>query len=151
MTYEEFLDWADEDSRAEWVDGRVVVASPASARHQNMVGFVYRIVARYVELRGLGQIFTAPFQQKLLRSGREPDVLFVASAHLDRLQPPRKPNRVVGPADLVVEVVSVPESVERDRVDKFREYQRGGVPEYWVIDPTDHQADFYHLNAQSVY
>ena len=24
MTYEEFLDWADEDTRAEWVDGAVV-------------------------------------------------------------------------------------------------------------------------------
>jgi hypothetical protein len=25
MTYEEFLAWADEDTRAEWVDGEVVV------------------------------------------------------------------------------------------------------------------------------
>lgn len=151
MTYEEFLDWADEDSRAEWVDGRVVVASPASARHQNAVAFVFRIIARYVELQNLGQVFVAPFQQKLPHSGREPDVLFVATAHLDRLRPERKPNRVVGPADLVVEVVSVPESVERDREDKFREYQQGGVPEYWLISPDDREADFFQLNAHGVY
>ncbi|HDN80831.1 MAG TPA: Uma2 family endonuclease, partial [Chloroflexi bacterium] len=29
MTYEEFLDWADEDTLAEWVDGEVVMYSPA--------------------------------------------------------------------------------------------------------------------------
>jgi hypothetical protein len=31
MTYDEFLEWADEDSLAEWVDGAIVMASPASA------------------------------------------------------------------------------------------------------------------------
>ena len=30
MTYEEFLAWADEDTLAEWVDGEVVMTSPAS-------------------------------------------------------------------------------------------------------------------------
>ena len=30
MTFEEFLAWADEDTHAEWVDGRVVMPSPAS-------------------------------------------------------------------------------------------------------------------------
>ena len=39
-----------------------------------------------------------------------------------------------GPADLVVEVVS-PSSGPRDRGDKFYEYEAGGVPEYWLVDP----------------
>ncbi len=30
MTYQEFLDWLDEDTRAEWVDGQVILMSPAS-------------------------------------------------------------------------------------------------------------------------
>src|SRR3954463_291247 len=34
MTYDEFLAWADEDTLAEWVDGRVVMTTPTSAQHQ---------------------------------------------------------------------------------------------------------------------
>ncbi len=30
MTYEEFLAWADEDTLAEWVEGEVIMTSPAS-------------------------------------------------------------------------------------------------------------------------
>lgn len=113
MTYEEFMDWADEDTLAEWVDGTVEMTSPANARHQRVVGFLYRILAHYVELHELGEVFTAPFQQHLAnaRSGREPDVIFLARDHLDRLQPPDRETRVEGPADLAVEVVS-PESVK---------------------------------------
>ena len=39
MAYEEFLDWADEDTHAEWVDGEVVFMSPVSDAHQEISGF----------------------------------------------------------------------------------------------------------------
>jgi Uma2 family endonuclease len=79
---------------------------------------------------------------KLAGSGREPDVLYLARSHLRRL----RKTYLNGPADLVVEVVS-PESVKRDREQKFGEYQAAGIPEYWVIDPEAQQADFYQLDG----
>ncbi len=54
MTYEEFLAWADEDTLAEWVDGEVVMASPASDRHQDLVGFLESTLRPYVESHGAG-------------------------------------------------------------------------------------------------
>ena len=42
----------------------------------------------------------------------------------------------------MIEIVS-PESDTRDRVEKFSEYERGGVGEYWIIDPLHHEALFY--------
>ena len=33
ISYEEFLDWCDEDTLAEWVDGEIIMTSPASERH----------------------------------------------------------------------------------------------------------------------
>src|SRR5579884_3626560 len=35
MTYQQFMDWADEDTLAEWVDGEVIMTSPASLPHQD--------------------------------------------------------------------------------------------------------------------
>ena len=79
---------------------------------------------------------------------REPDILFVANAHLARLEE----QRLSGPADLAVEVVSE-ESLSRDRAEKFYEYQEGGIPEYWVIDPRPgkSRADFWILDASGRY
>lgn len=54
------------------------------------------------------------------------------------------PTNVSGAADLVVEIVS-PDSFERDRGSKFLEYEKAGVPEYWIIDPDREVAEFYLL------
>ncbi len=146
MTYEEFLDWADEDTLAEWVDGRVEMTSPANARHQQLGQFVYDIVSRFVAAHNLGALLLPPFQMRLPQSGREPDLLFLSQASLARL----RSSFINGPADLVMEIVS-PESVTRDYETKLAEYQAGGVPEYWLLDPDTRQAAFYQLDAQGAY
>ncbi|MBI3945813.1 MAG: Uma2 family endonuclease, partial [Armatimonadetes bacterium] len=112
MSYQEFLAWLDEDTLAEWVDGEVVLMSPAKREHQNVADFLLRTIADYVEAKGLGEVISAPFQMKLER-GREPDLIFVATEHLPQLQE----TFLDGPADLVVEVASE-ESRSRDRGEK---------------------------------
>jgi Uma2 family endonuclease len=148
MTYEEFLAWADEDANAEWVDGEVVWMSPISGEHQRMGRFLLRLFSEFLEERDLGELRYERFQMKTGPDlpGREPDILFVANAHLSRL----KETCLEGPADLVVEIVS-PESRERDTEEKFREYQQGGVPEYWILDLELKQAEFYQLGEESLY
>ncbi len=148
LRYEEFLAWCDEDVRAEWVDGEVVVLSPASRRHQDLADFLTAVLRTYVEAKGLGVVLSAPFQMKTGPDlpGREPDLLFVARENLGRL----KDRYLEGPADLVVEVVS-PESRLRDRGEKFAEYEAGGVREYWLVDPEARQADFYVLGPDNRY
>lgn len=86
MTYEQFLDWADEDTLAEWADGMVVMTSPASARHEQIKGFLTIVLSTFVRMHGLGAVYDAGFQMKLARSGREPDVIYIATEHLGRLK-----------------------------------------------------------------
>jgi hypothetical protein len=57
---------------------------------------------------------------------------------------------VIGAANLVVEVVS-PSSRRTDMVEKRREYELGGVPEYWILDLEKQAATFLRLIAQGVY
>jgi Uma2 family endonuclease len=152
MTFQEFLDRVDEDTLAEWValpgeeTGEVVMTSPASSRHQDISDFLTSVMRSYVESRSLGVLRSAPFQMKLKHSSREPDLLFVRQEHLERL----KDTYLDGPADLAVEIVS-PESVGRDRGEKFYEYAQGGVPEYWLIDPQTQWAEFYQLQETYYY
>jgi Uma2 family endonuclease len=144
MSYEEFLAWADEDVHAEWVNGEVIVSSPASDQHQDIVRFLTAVLSAFVETHRLGIIRPAPFQMRLSGSSREPDLFFLSNAHLDR----RREN--YGPADVVIEVLS-PESAARDRGEKFYEYEAAGVGEYWLIDPIREQAEFYRLGSDGRY
>jgi Uma2 family endonuclease len=78
--------------------------------------------------------------------GRSPDLLFVATANLSRLQK----TFLEGPADLVVVIIS-PDSRGRDRGDKFYEYEQGGVREYWLIDRLRKRAEFNQLGEDGLY
>src|SRR3990172_8203422 len=150
MTYEEFLAWADEDVHAEWVNGEVIIHMTAKDRHQDIVRFLIVLFDLFDQFFRVGKFRSAPFQMKLSPegSGREPDILFVAREHESRLTE----EGVAGPADLVVEIVS-DDSVVRDRVEKFEEYEQHGVPEYWIIDPRPkrQRAEFYQLDERGQY
>ncbi len=146
--YEQFLQWLDEDTWAEWVDGEVILMSPVSLEHSNLQAFLLTILRLYASARQLGAVHGEPFQMKTGEDlpGRSPDILFVSKQNLYRL----KPTYLDGPADLVVEIIS-PDSEERDRVQKFAEYERGGVREYWLIDPQRRAAEFYVLSEEGKY
>jgi len=142
-TAEEFLQWLDEDTLAEWRDGETIIMTLASLRHQDVVGFLSTLLRLYVQRHALGRVIEAPFPMRMKKAVREPDILFVAQEHLERL----KPTYLDGGADLVVEVIS-PESVGRDRGEKFYEYEEAGVREYWLIDPQREVLEVYVLEGE---
>ncbi|MBI2301817.1 MAG: Uma2 family endonuclease [Armatimonadetes bacterium] len=55
-----------------------------------------------------------------------------------------------GPADLVIEIAS-PSTRGVDHGDKFYEYEQGGVPEYWLLDPERRRPEFFLLDAEGIY
>lgn len=150
MSYEEFLAWADEDVHAEWVDGEVIVQMPPKEPHQRVVTFLIQLLGLFIQLFQLGRLLPAPFEMRAIPDGsaREPDLIFIAREHLERLSE----ERLSGPADLVVEVIS-DDSVARDRADKFYEYQEAGVREYWILDsrPGRERTDFFVLDEKARY
>ncbi len=148
ISYEEFLEWTGEDQHVEWVAGEVVPMSPISDRHQQIGAYLLTLIQLYANMRRLGEVRYEPFQMKTGPNlpGRSPDILFVAKTNRARL----KKTFLDGPADLAVEIIS-PESRARDRGDKFYEYEQGGVPEYWLIDPVREQAEFYQRDPSGFY
>ena len=132
MSYEDFLIRYD-GRHAEWVDGDVIVPLPISDRHDAVSTFLTTILSIFVQSRGLGRVLIAPFQMKLgpTGPGREPEVMFVARGRLDRVLR----TRLAGPADVAIEIIS-PDSIERDRPDKYAEYEATGVPESGPATPS---------------
>src|SRR4051812_16084240 len=104
MSYEEFLKDIKEATHAEWVNGETIIFMPPLIRHQQIVGFLYGLLLNFVQHYQLGEVLTAPTEMKVTTesNAREPDILFIANEHLDRLTQ----KQVAGPADLVVEVIS---------------------------------------------
>ncbi len=125
-----------------------MLLAPSNVEHLDLLGFLYELVRGYVRANELGRVSFAGLLMRLRTrsSGREPDLVFIAADHADRL----RETYLDGAADLVVEIVS-PDSVERDRVDKLAEYETAGIPEYWLIDPLRREAAFYRLGADGRY
>jgi Uma2 family endonuclease len=131
------------------VDGEVQVLLPSSYRHADLVAFLLLILRAWVEAHDLGIVIAAPFLMRLpppVTNGREPDLLFLSEPHRGRL----RATYLDGPADLVVEILS-PESIDRDRRQKFGEYEQAGIPEYWMLDPEARRAEFYRLGPDGRY
>jgi Uma2 family endonuclease len=150
MTYEEFLAWADEDTHAEWVDGEVIVFMTPKTRHQDLFSFLFMLLKMYVDLRQLGRVDAEPYTMQILdrKALRKPDIFFVKSEHLDRITT----ERLEGPADLVIEIVSE-DSVARDRREKLAQYAEAGIPEYWIVEGRRgrHGVKLYELQADGFY
>ncbi len=148
MTEDEFVAWCDEDVKAEWVDGEVIVHSPASTRHVRLAKFLLKVLDDFVAYHDLGEALGPELQIRLgaLRRRRVPDILFVAKARLAIIQT----NHIEGAPDLVMEIVS-PDSPARDWRDKYLEYEAAGVREYWVIDPLAEQMEAYALGEDGHY
>jgi Uma2 family endonuclease len=140
MSYDEFLEWEGESQYVEWVDGQVIPMPPITGAHNDVGNFLIKLFGAFLDYHNIGVLRTDPFQMKTGPDlpGRAPDLLFVARRNLRRLHA----KFLEGPADLVVEIIS-PGSETIDRLHKFREYERGGVREYWLINPAQRTVEFY--------
>lgn len=144
LAFEDYLEQY-EGQRAEWINGEVIVMSPVTVDHERKRKYLLLLFEAYFALRPIGQVLGEPVVMRLSArpSGREPD-LFV---RLNNSASVLRETYLDGPADICVEIVSA-STQERDRGEKFIEYEEGGVTEYWIIDPERQDALFYRLNAQ---
>jgi len=127
---EEYLWLTDRSNRpVEFSDGTIEVLPMPTDEHQGISGFFYTAFGSYLTPRG-GIVRYSPLRLRL-REGkfREPDLMLL----LDRADP-RRDNRYWRGADLVLEIVSADEPA-RDLVEKRREYEAAGIPEYWIVNP----------------
>jgi Uma2 family endonuclease len=141
VTEEMFDELVDEDTKAELLDGIMIVHSPASPRHDNVAGFLRTLMRCYAEMRGAGLVL-GPDSLVHLASCRRfgPDVFFFRE---ERVPMPLPEDKFEGPPDLVAEILS-PSNREDDLEDKRPAYQEAGVAEIWFVDPDQQEVIVDH-------
>ncbi len=144
MDEAEFEAWCDEDVRAEWVDGKVILMSPVNIDHDDLNTWLVTLLRTFIEEHDLGWLHENVLVRfSAQRRRRVPDVLFVGKAR----SAIRKQTYIDGAPDLIIEIIS-PDSQSRDRREKFQEYERAGVREYWLIDPLSRTVEAYGLHGK---
>lgn len=142
---DEFHEWLTPDVKAEFIQGEVVVHSPACNKHLDVTKWVLNLLSTYVDLHDLGTVKAEKALIKLTRNSFEPDICFFgkskASAFTDET--------LYFPApDFIIEVLS--ESTEKtDRGLKMEDYALHGVKEYWLVDADKEIVEQYFLNKGS--
>lgn len=147
-TEEEFESWCDEDTKADYVDGEVIVMTPASTTHDISETRFGSLLEIFAGENDSGTVISTGNTQIRLRIGlrRNPDVVFVRKSreHIIR------ENYIEGAPDLVMEFVS-PESEARDWQEKFAEYEAVGVGEDWIIDRRQQRVAAFYLDDDRLY
>ena len=130
----EFREALRPNQKAEFINGEVVLHSPAKYRHIGTLGFLQALLHVHVLRRGLGVVLTEKALVEFPRNDYEPDVIFYRTEKAAEFQP----ERMIFPVpDFIAEILS-PTTEKNDRGVKLRDYERNGVEEYWIIDPVEH-------------
>ncbi len=135
------------DMKAEFINGEVVMHSPALAKHTAARMRVTNLLNNYVDFKGLGLVHDEKSLCTFPRNDYEPDVVFFGPAKAATITPD---TLQFPPPDLVCEVLS-PSTEKRDRGIKFQDYEAHGVGEYWLIDPDKEVLEQYLPGANGLY
>lgn len=135
-TFDEWIDSPQNTPLAELVEGIPVERMASTFDHGQIVGELWDWLRR-AQRAGLGWVSVEPVGVVLDAAGarrnvREPDLCFVRKERAYIITG----KAVEGVPDLVIEVLS-PTTQDDDlpNGEKWRDYERFGVPRYWIIDP----------------
>ncbi|WP_223833964.1 Uma2 family endonuclease [Spirosoma profusum] len=140
---QQFYDWVNEDHKAEFINGAIVMHSPVKERHWVAVGNLYTLLRAYAIKHKLGRVASEKAMVSLTRNDYEPDICFwnserSAAFESETMQFPA--------SDLAVEVLS--RSTEKiDRGIKYDDYAAHGVQEYWIVDTRKQLVEQYKLDT----
>jgi len=138
---ERFYERMTEDGHVEFINGKVIVHSPARNNHNIATKNLLVLLDAYVRTHDLGLVGAEKYLITLTRNAYEPDISFW----------PKEVSRAFAPDQLqfpvpalVVEVIS-PSTASFDRGVKFDDYAAHGVREYWIVDADARTVEQYKL------
>jgi len=141
-TEQDYFALPDTNRHVELSEGRLIMPPHPTYSHQTALQNLFIKLHAFVEEHKLGIVRFAALPVRLWPGKiREPDIFFIATQHADRIG-----EQICGVPDLAIEVLS-PSTLKTDRIEKFFEYARSGVSEYWLVDPDEQRIEVYTLRG----
>lgn len=145
LTYEDYLELPDDGKQYELIEGELILNPAPIPRHQwiavNIVGELRNYHLQY----GGGRAGNAPMDVVLADDVVvQPDVFFIRTERMAIIAE----TNIHGAPNLVVEVLS-DSTRRRDEIVKRKLYERFGVDEYWIVDPTIESVKIYRRSGES--
>ena len=129
------------DMKAEFINGEVIMHSPATNEHTVITGFIYNLLLNYANTHELGEVRIEKALCVFPRNDYEPDVVFFGPEKAATLS--AKMLKFPVP-DFACEVLS-DSTTKRDRGVKFQDYEAHGMREYWIVNPERRELEQYVL------
>ena len=136
-----FYQIINEDDKAEFINGQIVMHSPVKMRHWKVSGELYYLVHHYLRTEDLGQIASEKAMIHLSHNSYEPDLCFWKKEVADRFTS----EQMLFPAPTFIAEILSPSTQKNDRGIKFTDYAAHGVEEYWIINPEKKTFEQYVL------
>ncbi|MDA1230266.1 MAG: Uma2 family endonuclease [Planctomycetota bacterium] len=141
LARQQFYEEMTPDQKIEFIDGEVILHSPARNRHLDVTMLTVKLLHTFVGIHCLGTVKSEKCLCVFPRNDYEPDVVFFGPDKAAKLTP----DTMKFPApDLAVEVLSS-STEDRDRGVKFEDFAINGVGEYWVVDAVTQTIEQYVL------
>lgn len=132
------------ETKWEFIQGEVVMHSPALNRHLAASEHLLALLSAYVRVHGLGLVRHEKAMTSFPRNDYEPDLMFFGIEKAGLIEPDTLRFPI---PDLIVEVLS-PTTEKRDRGIKFEDYAVHGVREYWIVDAAAETIEVFRLEGQ---
>ncbi|HKQ47251.1 MAG TPA: Uma2 family endonuclease [Phycisphaerae bacterium] len=144
MTAEEYASLPETEEWYELIDGVVCMSPSPLPLHQKVAVKISSQIDQYLDTHPVGEVFVEVdvYLGEGPRGGDlvyRPDIVFLRQERVSK-----NLTRITGAPDLVVEIIST-SSRRFDYETKKGDYERCGVPEYWIIDPYRKELAFYSL------
>lgn len=138
-----FYESMRDDEKAEFINGEVIMSSPAKNKHLVVVANLSSILTQFARKNRVGVVRGEKALIRLRRNDFEPDLCFFRKEIADTFEP----DTILFPVpDFVVEVLSK-STEKRDRGIKFIDYALNGVREYWLADADEKSIEQYLLEG----
>ncbi|NMA69364.1 MAG: Uma2 family endonuclease [Desulfitobacterium sp.] len=150
-TFKDYLTWQGEE-RWEIIEGTPYLMTAPSWQHQAVLGSLLNQFYNFLT-GGSCQVFTSPFDLRLpYQEEKDEDISNVFQPDLVVIcdKSKLKGTGYVGIPTLVIEVSS-PSTGKIDKILKFNAYEKAGVSEYWIVEPTDKTVSVFTLQEDKGY
>lgn len=150
-SYASYLRWQF-DERVELIKGKIFQMGAPTTKHQVCIGDIF--VALHQFLKGKQcRVFISPFDVRFPeRSLADREVFTVLQPDICVVCDESKIDGkgCIGAPDIVIEVLS-PGNNKKDLNFKYEIYERAGVREYWVLNPSEQSLLKYVLNQDGIF